>query len=209
MGRLGYGNVRRRRFWGPRVSLFIPSPTAPNHHIRSKTESIDTYPPIHSHTHIPSSRQTTMDEKGRALQGRLDFCERNVKALQNGVKGIIKNHQGRSVLLHNVLLVSTVPVSDPGRFTLHPPRRLPIDPGPLAAGPRHCRAGSCSCAYVCVCVAPTPLPSSKSDDQSTGAVHRPAGGPDRHLRVHQAAGGGAEADHGPWGFKTNWMDDST
>ena len=35
-----------------------------------------------------------MDEKGRALQGRLDFCERNVKALQNGVKGLIKNHQG-------------------------------------------------------------------------------------------------------------------
>lgn len=35
-----------------------------------------------------------MDEKGRSLQGRLDFCERNVKALQNGVKGMIKNHQG-------------------------------------------------------------------------------------------------------------------
>jgi len=38
-----------------------------------------------------------MDEKGRALQGRLDFCERNVKGLQNGVKGLIKNHQGESI----------------------------------------------------------------------------------------------------------------
>lgn len=40
----------------------------------------------------------TMDEKGRALQGRLDFCERNVKALQNGVKGLIKNHHGPSLV---------------------------------------------------------------------------------------------------------------
>ena len=39
-----------------------------------------------------------MDEKGRALQGRLDFCERNVKALQNGVNGLIKNHQGAWIL---------------------------------------------------------------------------------------------------------------
>lgn len=34
-----------------------------------------------------------MDEKGRALQGRLDFCERNVKALQQGVKALLKNHE--------------------------------------------------------------------------------------------------------------------
>jgi hypothetical protein len=34
-----------------------------------------------------------MDEKGRAMQGRLDFCERNVKTLQQGVKALLKNHK--------------------------------------------------------------------------------------------------------------------
>ena len=33
-----------------------------------------------------------MDEKGRAMQGRLDFCERNVKTLQQGVKALLRNH---------------------------------------------------------------------------------------------------------------------
>ncbi len=34
-----------------------------------------------------------MDEKGHALQGRLEFCERNVKTLEQGVKGLLKNHE--------------------------------------------------------------------------------------------------------------------
>lgn len=35
-----------------------------------------------------------MDEKGRALQGRLDFFEHNVKILQTGVKQVLKSHEG-------------------------------------------------------------------------------------------------------------------
>lgn len=38
-----------------------------------------------------------MDEKGRALQGRLDFSERNIKTLENGVKNLLKSHQGNFI----------------------------------------------------------------------------------------------------------------
>jgi len=33
-----------------------------------------------------------MDEKGRVLQGRLDFCERNVTTLRQGVRALLRNH---------------------------------------------------------------------------------------------------------------------
>lgn len=39
-----------------------------------------------------------MDEKGRALQGRLDFFEHNVKVLQTGLKAVLKSHEGGSPL---------------------------------------------------------------------------------------------------------------
>lgn len=58
-----------------------------------------------------------MDEKGRALQGRLDFCERNVKALETGVNGLIKNHQGPSIphafrLIESIMNVSCLSLPD-------------------------------------------------------------------------------------------------
>lgn len=97
-----------------------------------------------------------MDEKGRSLQGRLDFCERNVKALQNGVKGMIKNHQGG----WSGWMVCGIKgeKSDGGSLLSHPRstdrtrciRWLPGDAGPVAAGPRHGRAGTFETGGMCV-----------------------------------------------------------